>query len=83
MSSVIVSDEVGCHADLASDAVEGFFFLAGDVAAVTEALKKVLATPKITAEMGRRTRHRIENWNFEQNLRGLKQAIIEVTGRGL
>src|SRR6202000_355073 len=43
--AVIVSDEVGCRPDLIEDGVEGCVFPAGDVAALTDALRKVLATP--------------------------------------
>jgi glycosyltransferase involved in cell wall biosynthesis len=78
--AVIVSDEVGCQPDLVTDGVEGCVFPAGDVTALTNALRRVLATPETAAEMGRRAQERIRDWGFEQDLRGLKQALLEVTG---
>jgi glycosyltransferase involved in cell wall biosynthesis len=80
--AVIVSDDVGCQPDLVTDGVEGCVFPAGDVAALTAALRRVLDTPENAAEMGRRALERIKKWNFEEDVRGLRQAIAEVT-RGI
>jgi glycosyltransferase involved in cell wall biosynthesis len=77
--AVIVSDEVGCQADLVEDGVEGCVFPAGDVAALTEALRRVLATPETAAAMGMRALATIEEWNFEEDVRGLRRAIAQVT----
>ncbi len=78
--AVIVSDEVGSNFDLVTDGVEGCVFPAGDVAALTAALRTVLATPEAGAKMGRAARARIEGWGFEQDVEGLQQAIAFVTG---
>jgi glycosyltransferase involved in cell wall biosynthesis len=80
--AVIVSDDVGSQPDLVTDGVEGCVFPASDVAALTAALQRVLATPETAAEMGRRALERVESWNFEEDVRGLRQAIAEVT-RGI
>jgi glycosyltransferase involved in cell wall biosynthesis len=80
--AVIVSDDVGCQPDLVTDGVEGCVFPAGDVAALTAALHRVLDTPENAAGMGRRALERINKRNFEEDVRGLRQAIAEVT-RGI
>jgi glycosyltransferase involved in cell wall biosynthesis len=77
--AVIVSDEVGCQPDLVEDGVEGCVFPAGDVAALTDALRKVLATPETAEAMGRRALAKIETWDFEEDVRGLRRAIAQVT----
>jgi glycosyltransferase involved in cell wall biosynthesis len=77
--AVIVSDDVGCQADLVEDGVEGCVFPAGDVAALTEALRRVLATPETAEAMGRRALAKIETWDFEADVRGLRRAIAQVT----
>ena len=77
--AVIVSDDVGCQPDLVEDGVEGCVFPAGDVAALTDALRKVLATPETAAAMGRRGLAKVRAWDFEEDVRGLRQAIAEVT----
>jgi glycosyltransferase involved in cell wall biosynthesis len=77
--AVIVSDQVGCQPDLVTDGVEGAVFRAGDVAGLTDALQRVLATPETAAEMGRRALERINNWTFEENIHGLRQALAALT----
>jgi glycosyltransferase involved in cell wall biosynthesis len=77
--AVIVSDDVGCQPDLVEDGVEGCVFPAGDVAALTDALRRVLATPETAVAMGRRGLTKIRRWDFEEDVRGLRQAIAQVT----
>jgi glycosyltransferase involved in cell wall biosynthesis len=77
--AVIVSDDVGCQPDLVEDGVEGCVFPAGDVAALTDALRKVLATPETAVAMGQRGLAKVRAWDFEEDVRGLRQAIAQVT----
>ncbi len=77
--AVIVSDDVGCQPDLIEDGVEGCVFPVGDVASLTDALQRVLATPETAAAMGQRGLAKIQSWNFEEDLRGLRQALAQVT----
>jgi glycosyltransferase involved in cell wall biosynthesis len=77
--AVIVSDEVGCQPDLIDDGVEGCVFPVGDVAALTDALRRVLATPETAVAMGQRALAKIQTWNFEEDVRGLRRAIAQVT----
>jgi glycosyltransferase involved in cell wall biosynthesis len=79
--AVIVSDDVGCQPDLVEDGVEGCVFPAGDVAALTAALQKVLATTETAVAMGQRGLAKIRTWDFEEDVRGLRRAIAEVTRR--
>lgn len=79
--AVIVSDEVGCQPDLVEDGVEGCVFPAGDVKALTDALRRVLAQPDIPVAMGQRGLAKIQTWDFEEDVRGLKQAIARVSRR--
>ncbi len=77
--AVIVSDDVGCQPDLITDGVEGCIFPVGDVEALTGALRRVLATPETAVLMGQRGLQRIRAWGFEEDIRGLRRAIAEVT----
>jgi glycosyltransferase involved in cell wall biosynthesis len=77
--AVIVSDDVGCQPDLIEDGVEGHVFPAGDVEALTDALRKVLATPETAVAMGQRGLAKIQSWDFEEDVRGLRRAIAQVT----
>jgi glycosyltransferase involved in cell wall biosynthesis len=76
---VIVSDDVGCQPDLIADGVEGCVFPAGDVAALTDSLRRVLATTETAMRMGERGLKRIRAWNFEEDVRGLRLALASVT----
>ncbi len=77
--AVIVSDEVGCQRDLITDGVEGMVFPAGDVDALANALRHTLATPETAAAMGRRALERIDTWNFEEDVSGMRRALAAVT----
>lgn len=78
---VIVSDEVGCYPDLVRDGVEGLVFPAGDIAALTAALAKVLDDPGVAAKMGARGLERIRNWSFEEDVAVLCEALTAITGK--
>jgi glycosyltransferase involved in cell wall biosynthesis len=79
--AVIVSDEVGCQPDLVENGVEGCVFPAGDVSGLTAALRTVLATPETATAMGQRGRAKIRGWDFEEDIRGLRHALAQVTRR--
>jgi glycosyltransferase involved in cell wall biosynthesis len=76
---VIVSDDVGCQPDLITDGVEGCVFPAGNVAALADSLRRVLATTETAMRMGERGLERIRVWNFEEDVRGLRLALASVT----
>jgi hypothetical protein len=48
---------------------------------LTEALRRVLATPDTAVAMGERCLAKIQRWDFEEDVRGLKQAITQVSKR--
>jgi glycosyltransferase involved in cell wall biosynthesis len=78
---VIVSNEVGAHADLVTNGVEGFVFPVGDIDALTSALARVLSSPEQIRRMREAARGRIASWDFEADVRGLRQALAYVTRR--
>ena len=79
--AIIVSDDVGAQPDLVTDGVEGCVYPVGDVPALTDALRRVFATPATAEQMGRRGFARIGAWNFEADLAGLRRAIAHVSRR--
>jgi glycosyltransferase involved in cell wall biosynthesis len=79
--AVIVSDDVGCQPDLIEDGVTGFVFPVRNVDALTEALRRALATPQTAAEVGARALQHIRGWGFEQDVHGLRTALTAVTGK--
>jgi glycosyltransferase involved in cell wall biosynthesis len=79
--AVVVSNEVGAHADLVTDGVEGFVFPVGDIDALASALARVLSSPEQTQRMRQAAQARISSWDFEADVRGLRQALAHVTRR--
>jgi glycosyltransferase involved in cell wall biosynthesis len=79
--AVILSDDVGCQADLVTDGVEGCVFAVGDVKALTDALRRVLMEPGTAEAMGECGLKRISQWSYEQDMVGLRQALAAVTRR--
>jgi glycosyltransferase involved in cell wall biosynthesis len=73
--TVIVSDEVGCQPDLITDGDNGCVFPARNVAAIADALERVLSDPTVRRNMGARSLERIRNLSFEENVNGLIQAF--------
>jgi len=76
--TIIVSDRVGCQPDLISDGVNGRVFPARNVSALRSALESVLETANARREMGCRSLERINQWSFEQDIRGLREALNHV-----
>jgi glycosyltransferase involved in cell wall biosynthesis len=78
---VIVSTDVGCHADLISDGVEGCVFPVGNIAALTQAMHRVFSSPSSAANMGECAQRRISSWSYEEDVRGLRRALAAVMRR--
>ncbi|MCU1323114.1 MAG: glycosyl transferase group 1 [Acidobacteriaceae bacterium] len=77
--AVIVTDDVGAHPDLITDGVEGFVYPVGDVAALQEALRKLVETPGLAEQMGQAGLARISRWSFEEDIVGFRQAVAQLT----
>jgi glycosyltransferase involved in cell wall biosynthesis len=85
---VIVSTDVGSHADLVTqDSLSqnggnydaGCVFPVGDIPALTASLQYVFATPEIAARMGEAARLRVSQWTYEEDLQGLRAALAHAT----
>ena len=76
--AVIVSDDVGCQADLVEDGVNGRVFPARDVGALTQALEDVLSTDDRARTMGQAGLDRIRRHSFEEDVAGLRKALEDV-----
>lgn len=81
--AVVVSSDVGAAPDLVRDGVNGFVYPFGDVGALTHAIAKVLQTPGVSQRMGQASAEMIRTWDFEADIRGLREALHFVTHRAL
>lgn len=75
----IVSSEVGAGTDLVSDGQEGFTFPAGDVSALTSVLHRCFDGSTCLNCMGARAANRMQGWDFEADIAGLRRALAHTT----
>ncbi|WP_263374693.1 glycosyltransferase family 4 protein [Granulicella aggregans] len=76
---VILSNDVGCQPDLVTDGVEGFVFSVGNVNSLASALVRLLEDPGCAPRMGLRALKKIQGYDFEADVRGLRAAIASLT----
>lgn len=76
--AVIASDACGAAADLVDDSC-GATVLAGDAAALAQALAALLADPTRLAAKQQAATARIAEWNFDADVAGLRQALAAIT----
>jgi glycosyltransferase involved in cell wall biosynthesis len=72
---VIVSDQVGCHPDLVHNGENGYVFPALNVQALAECLRRLLDDPATRASMGEKSLRLVQQFSFEQDIAGLRQAL--------
>jgi glycosyltransferase involved in cell wall biosynthesis len=62
---VLVSDKVGCAADLVKNNINGYIHKAASVTDITEKLASMVSSGKFAlAQMGKNSKQIIEQWNF-------------------
>lgn len=77
---VVVSDGVGCQPDLVTDGVNGKVFPVGNVPLLRNILEGILDDLAACDAMGSRGLERIDHWSFEEDIRGLREALNYVAG---
>jgi glycosyltransferase involved in cell wall biosynthesis len=75
----IVSDQVGCHADLVQPGVTGSVFPCRDVDALARCMAEIAADRQKARKMGQAARvHVLQHYNYEQVLTGTLAALNDV-----
>ena len=77
---VVLSEEIGCVADLVRDGVNGATYTVGDVAALAAALRPLVESEDLRRRMGEASREIIGGWSYAECLAGLR-AALESVGR--
>jgi glycosyltransferase involved in cell wall biosynthesis len=72
---VIVTNQVGCHRNLVQDGVNGRVIAAGDTKALAQSLQSILASPATARAMGDESLRIVGQYNFDQNVAGLRLAL--------
>lgn len=73
--AVIVSDKVGCAADLVHHLENGYVFREDSVADLQKALLTVIRDSRVAAEMGSNSHKLMARWDFEADVVGLNAAL--------
>jgi len=77
---VIVSDKVGCAADLVRSGENGVVYRCGDLAALAKALGVVVTDADRRRCWGRRSREIISGWDYQADVQGIVGALEQVVG---
>ena len=72
---VIASEELGCAPDLIVEGKTGYLYPAGDVDALTHALRTVLSDPALLETLSANTQRHMETWSYDQTIAGLREAL--------
>lgn len=73
---VLVSDKVGCGADLVEDGLSGYIFPAGDIAGLSSRLAQLVRDGNLRREMGRRGREIVSGYTIERSADGIFAACL-------
>jgi glycosyltransferase involved in cell wall biosynthesis len=74
---IVVSDKVGCAADLVQDGVNGCIVSAGSSQALAAALKVLVSSPERRSDLGREAKRVICDWDIGDTAQGILAAAIE------
>ena len=78
----LVSDLVGCAADLVSPGATGEVFTCGDVAGIADLFGRYGGEPAKLALMGEQARSRVtESYTFDRVVLGVLEALASITGK--
>jgi len=66
---------VGAGPDLVRDGENGFVVPLRDIEVLSHRLRLLTSEPETAAVMGEKSLHRIKNWNFEADCKGLLAAL--------
>jgi glycosyltransferase involved in cell wall biosynthesis len=72
---VVVSDHVGCAADLVSPGENGLVFRAGEGGSLAAALQEAWAEPERLRRWGEASLQRIRRFSYREMTAGLEQAV--------
>jgi len=72
--AIITTNEVGAARDLV-DHDNGWVIKAGSQIALSNALKEALQNPKKLKEMGQKSLLKISKWNYQQDMKGIREAL--------
>jgi glycosyltransferase involved in cell wall biosynthesis len=79
---VVVTKIVGTSSDLVFDGWNGYIIDAGDVDSLAKKISHLFHNRKETAEMGKKSLEKISGFTFEQDVKGIDEALKKVANHG-
>jgi glycosyltransferase involved in cell wall biosynthesis len=73
--AVLVSDKVGCSADLVQDGVNGYSFISNDMNDLQQKINAMISDRSTLAAMGTASARLIKDWNFDAIAMAIKNAL--------
>jgi len=74
--AVLVSDKVGCAADLVKNDINGYIFKSGDLNDLSEKLEKLCSDKTRLSTMGEKSKTIIKDWSFLSQAKAIEDALI-------
>jgi glycosyltransferase involved in cell wall biosynthesis len=75
---VVISDHVGCAADLVESNRNGLVFPAGNVAALADCLQQALSDRQQLQTWGHNSYEKIQHYSYQQTTEGLQRALTSI-----
>jgi len=73
--AVLVSDKVGCAADLVQDGVNGYSFISNNMNDLQQKINVMMSNPDTLAAMGKASASKIKDWNFNVIAAAIKNVL--------
>ena len=77
-TAIISSNKVGAASDLVFEGLNGFIFESGNLKSLTDVLNKALTSKSMLKNMGIESLKIIDQWNFEEDFRGIMAALESI-----
>ncbi|RYE26381.1 MAG: glycosyltransferase, partial [Sphingobacteriaceae bacterium] len=75
--AVLVSDQVGCAADLILENENGATFQSGNLADLVQKLQQLCKHKLTLQQLGAASSQKIQAWSFENSVKAIQQKILE------
>lgn len=75
---IVASSQIGCVPDLVSDGSNGRIFPAGDIVALADTLRPLIADAGLRERMGQVSRVIVSRWGYAECEAGLSAALVAV-----
>lgn len=73
--AIIVTDRVGCQSDLVHHGLNGFVCALSDISGLADCLQRLINDPDLRESMGENSRRIIQQYSYERDIAGLRQAL--------